>query len=132
MASGDALPHRLSPTPHQPSPDTAKPPLFIPSKNDNLFNIAKIDGLLEVLSSQAHVQAIFFELGNVFTNGLTSSHVLKLRLDHALPSGTRRLPLPCFSISSVEIKLAWENKWADVDLLRAQITVYMCSFSMLS
>ena len=33
MASGDALPHRLSPTPHQPSPDTAKPPLFIPSKS---------------------------------------------------------------------------------------------------
>ena len=33
MASGDALPHRLSPTPHQASPDTAKPPLFIPSNS---------------------------------------------------------------------------------------------------
>ena len=33
MASGDALPHRLSPTPHQPSPDTARRPIFIPSKS---------------------------------------------------------------------------------------------------
>ena len=41
MASGDALPHRLSPAPHQPSPDTAKPSLFIPLCNSRDSNCVK-------------------------------------------------------------------------------------------